>query len=258
MSFQEIYPGEVSFVGFSNYNELVTERFYTALSNSFWYTFWTIAILVPLPIILAVALHKATVGNTVYRALLFVPSLVSVVVAGTLIRLLFASNDQALVNSLFRLLGGESKNWLLAGQPYAMILLVVLATWKWTGVNIVYFLAGINSIPHELYEAATIDGADWNTQFWKITLPLIKPTIIFVITISIFGGFSMFEESYILWAGNESPNNVGLTMVGYLYQRGFQQANLGVGSAIGVVLITIVFIISIVQLNLFGFFKEEQ
>lgn len=258
MSFQEIYPGQVSFVGLENYRELVTERFFTALSNSFWYTLLTIAVLVPLPIFLAVLLQKAAALNNAYRAMLFVPSLVSVVVAGTLIRLLFSSGDQAVVNSIVQFFGGESKNWLLAGQPYAMILLVSLATWKWTGVNIVYFLAGLNAIPNELYEAAKIDGAGPFSQFFRITLPLLKPTIIFVTTISIFGGFAMFEESYILWAGNESPNNVGLTMVGYLYQRGFQQANLGVGAAIGVVLIAIVFVISVAQLNIFGFFKDER
>ena len=258
MSFQEIYPGEVTFVGFENYRELVTERFFTAAGNSFWYTVLTILILVPIPIILSVLLERISRMNTAYRAILFMPSLVSVVVAGTILRLLFASGENAVINTVVRTFGGEPRNWLLAGQPYAMALLVSLATWKWTGVNIVYFLAGLKSIPGELYESAKIDGAGAISRFFHITIPLLKPTIIFVTTISVFGGFAMFEESYILWAGNESPNNVGLTLVGYLYQRGFQQAKLGVGAAIGVVLIGIVFTISILQLTAFGFFKKEK
>ncbi len=258
MSFQEIYPGEVTFVGFENYRELVTERFFTAAGNSFWYTVLTILILVPIPIILSVLLEKISRMNTAYRAILFMPSLVSVVVAGTILRLLFASGENAVINTVVRTFGWEPRNWLLAGQPYAMALLVSLATWKWTGVNIVYFLAGLKSIPGELYESAKIDGAGAISRFFHITIPLLKPTIIFVTTISVFGGFAMFEESYILWAGNESPNNVGLTLVGYLYQRGFQQAKLGVGAAIGVVLIGIVFTISILQLTAFGFFKKEK
>lgn len=258
MSFHEIYPGESTFVGFTNYLEMFNERYTTALSNSFWYTVITIAVLVPFPILLSVLLQKNNKSNQVFRAFLFIPALVSVVVAGTIIRLLFSSGETAVINSIVSFFGGATKNWLLAGQPYAMMLLVMTATWKWTGINIVYFMAGLQGIPLELYESAQIDGANRIQQFFKITLPLLNPTIIFVTTISVFGGFAMFEESYILWAGNESPNNVGLTMVGYLYQRGFQQANFGGGAAVGVTLMLIVFTISILQLTLFGFFKKES
>ena len=142
-----------------------------------------------------------------------------------------------------------------------MFLLVMMATWRWTGVNIIYFLSGLQNIPRELYEAASIDGASAWYKLFRVTIPLLKPTIIFVTTISVFGGFAMFEESYILWAGSSgggSPNNVGLTMVGYIYLKGFQGGAMGLGSAIGLILLLIVLAVSILQLNLFGFFKREE
>ncbi len=94
----------------------------------------------------------------------------------------------------------------------SMFLLVLVAVWRWLGVNIIYFMSGLQNIPEELYEAAQMDGAGTLQKFLKITLPLLKPTIIFVTTISVFGGFAMFEESYIFWQGN-SPNNSGLTLL---------------------------------------------
>jgi arabinosaccharide transport system permease protein len=150
-----------------------------------------------------------------------------------------------------------SIDWIVGGSFTAMFLMVIVAVWRWTGVNIVYFMSGLQSIPEELYEAAEIDGAGPLRQFLTLTVPLLKPTIIFVTTISVFGGFAMFEESYIFWRGL-SPNNVGLTMVGLLFKRGFQQGELGLGSAVGILLIVVVFAVSMIQLNLFGFFKKEE
>jgi arabinosaccharide transport system permease protein len=146
---------------------------------------------------------------------------------------------------------------VMAGRVHAMFLLVIIALWRWTGINIIYFLSGLQTIPNELYEAADIDGANTLQKFKVITLPLLKPIIIFVTTISILGGFSMFEESYILWSGN-SPNNIGLTMVGYVYRKGFQSGDLGMGSAVGLVLLLIIVVLSLGELSLWGFFKRGE
>lgn len=258
MSFQNIVPGEVTFIGLENYRQLNDEHFFIAIKNSFLYTVLTIAVLIPIPIIFATILNSNNfAGSRIFRSIFFVPSLISVVVAGTVIRLLFASSDSAFINSILIKLGMESQSWLMAGRTHAMFLLVIIALWRWTGINIVYFMSGLQAIPNELYEAADIDGANFLQKFRVITLPLLKPIIIFVTTISILGGFSMFEESYILWGGN-SPNNIGLTMVGYVYRKGFQSGDLGMGSAVGIVLLLIILIISIVQLVFWGFFKKEK
>lgn len=168
--------------------------------------------------------------------MLFIPALMSVVVVGTIFRLLFASSDMALVNRFVRLFGGEPQAWLLAGSWKSMFLLVLIATWRWTGINIVYFLSGLQQIPQELYEAAEIDGAGPVQKFFRITIPLLKPTTVFVTAISIFGGLAMFEESYILWSAG-SPDNSGLTIVRYIYRRGFEAADMGFGSAVGIALL---------------------
>ncbi len=257
MSFQEIVPGETRFIGLNNYLLLKDPRFHKALWNSLRYTFWTLAILIPFPILLAVMLNAPDQkGRTAFRSIFFVPSLVSVVVAGTVLRLIFAGSERGMANQIVAALGLPIHDWRLEGPGLAMFLLVLLATWRWLGVNIVYFLAGLQNIPMELYEASRIDGANRFQQFRRITLPLLKPTIVFVVTISIFGGFAMFEESYIFWQAN-SPNSIGLTIVGYLWRKGFQQGELGAAAAIGVVLLFIILAFNMTSLKLFGFGKED-
>ena len=115
-----------------------------------------------------------------------------------------------------------------------------------------YYLAGIQQIPGDLYESAEVDGASRMQQFFYVTLPLLKPTAIYVLTISIFGGMAMFSESYMLFNGNKSPNNVGTTLVGFLYRMGLEQNQLGIGSAVGVIFLIIVIGINLIQLTVNG------
>jgi len=121
-----------------------------------------------------------------------------------------------------------------------------------------YFLAGLKNIDKGLYEAAEIDGASSFKKFRYITLPLIKPTTIYVLTISVYAGLAMFLESFMLWNGNASPNNIGLTIVGYLYRRGIEKNQLGYASAVGLVLLVIALTINVIQLILNGTFKKEE
>ncbi len=121
-----------------------------------------------------------------------------------------------------------------------------------------YFLSGLQSIPEEYYEAASVDGATTWQRFIHITLPQLKPTIVYVLTISIYGGLSMFIESYMLWQGNNSPQNIGLTIVGYLYRQGIEKNDMGYACAVGITLLVFVLVINIVQLTLTGTFKKEE
>ena len=109
-----------------------------------------------------------------------------------------------------------------------------------------------------LYEAAEIDGANGWQKFRYVTLPLLRPTTIYVLTISIYAGLAMFLESYMLWAGNNSPKNIGLTIVGYLYKRGIEKNDMGYACAVGMVLLVIALVINIVQLVCNGTFKREE
>jgi arabinosaccharide transport system permease protein len=159
MSFQQVYPGQVDFIGWSNYGKLNNPEFKVALHNSFRYTVYTIALLIPIPLLLSVLLNTGNrTYNSLYRSILYVPSLVSIVVAGTIMRLLLASSPRSIVNVIAALFGAEPRQWLLGGPTQAMVLLLILALWRWVGVNIIYFLSGLQNIPGQLYEAAEIDG----------------------------------------------------------------------------------------------------
>ncbi len=257
MSFQDIAGfGDVTFVGFKNYRNLLNPHYYNALRISFLYTFFTIAILIPVPLVLAVLLNeKLLKGRNFFRSALFMPALTSVIVGGMFFRFAFGTQPTALFNQLISLFGMEPITWL-QGKWTGMLAMVVLCVWRWTGVNIVYFLAGLQAIPRELYESADIDGANSTQKFFHITIPSLKPVIIFVITISVFGGFSMFAESFAYWT-SRSPGDIGLTLVAYIYQTGFNYNNFGFASAIGITLLIIIMTVNLIQLKIFGFFRKD-
>nr|WP_139906331.1 sugar ABC transporter permease [Clostridium thermarum] len=259
MSFQKILgPGEVEFIGFKNYSKLFNKHFLNAIFVTTRYTFWTILVLVPLPIIIAVLLNnKLTFAKNFFRASLFIPALTSVIVAGLFFRLVFGEQSTTLVNFILGKFGIEPIVWL-QGKHTGMFVLVLLCTWRWLGVNVVYFLSGLQTIPAELYEAAAIDGANEVQKFRHITMPGLRPVITYVVTISVYGGYSMFAESYALWSGPRSPGEIGMTIVNYIYHQGFNQNDLGFGSAIGIVLLLLVMLVNILQLSATGFFKKES
>jgi arabinosaccharide transport system permease protein len=257
MSFHNINIATSEFIGMDNYRKLGNPQFYAALSNSARFTFWTIVILIPFPLITAVFLNsKLTFFSNLFKSALFLPALTSVVVGGVIFRIIFSDMEGGFLNSLLMSIGIPAQEWKMQSNT-AMLLMVLLASWRWMGVNILYFLAGLQSIPKEIYESAEIDGANNFQKFAKITLPYLKPVSVYVLTVTIYSGFSMFTESYVFWR-NGSPNDIGLTIVGYLFQEGFSYGNLGMGSAIGMTLLAIVLIINLIQLKFFGLFRRED
>ena len=257
MSFQKVSGGGNEWVGLKNYQTLMNPVFYKALKNSILYMILSCALMIPIPMILATMLNsKAMKGKGFFRSIMFIPALTSVVVAGVIFRLMFGELEGSFMNQVISFFGMEPMVWLRRTVP-VWIALLLLCMWRWTGVNMMYYLSGLQQIPEDLYESADIDGASSLQKFRYITLPLLKPTTVYVLTISIFGGMAMFTESYLLFNGNNSPNNVGLTVVGYLYRMGLTQNNIGLGSAIGVVLLIIVLIINVIQLILNGTFSKK-
>lgn len=257
MSFQRILPGQVEYVGLANYNRLLNPVFYQAFRNTVLYTFFTILILVPVPMILAVLLNSKLVRfKTALRSSLFIPSLTSVVVAGLIFRLIFAESGASIANQFIGLFGFDPIVWTTRSWS-AIFLMVLLASWRWMGVNILYFLAGLQNIPDEMYESADIDGANVYQKFRNITVPFLKPVTTFVTTISIIGGFRVFEESYVFWEAS-SPGNIATTLVSYLYQQGIQRNDMGFGAAVGVIVLIIIFIVSLIYLLLTGTFKKRN
>lgn len=257
MSFQRILPGQVEFIGLSNYKRLFNPVFFKAFSNTLIYTLLTLLILIPIPMIIAVILNSKLVKfKTAFRSSLFIPSLTSVVVAGLIFRLIFAESDMAVANQILSFFGVDSIVWT-TNRWSAMFLMVTLASWRWMGVNVLYYLAGLQSIPSEMYESADIDGASTFQKFKNITMPFLKPVTSFVTVITIIGGFRVFEESYVFWEAG-SPGNIATTLVSYLYQQGIQRNDMGFGSAIGVVVLVIIFSASLMYLTMTGSFKEGE
>lgn len=260
MSFQKTQLGqEADWIGLANYGKLMGDGvFLKAVTNSAIYMILTLLILIPFPMLFAVLINnKFMWGREFFKSSFFFPALTSVVVAGTIFRLMFGEMEGSLINSILGWFGIDPVKFL-KGQVTGFIALVALATWRWTGVNMLYFLSGLKNIPGEYYEAASIDGASAFQKFTKITIPLLKPTTIYVLTISIYAGLAMFIESMMLWNGNNSPKNIGLTIVGYLYRQGIEKNNLGYAAAVGIVLLAITMIINLTQLAISGMFKKED
>ncbi len=259
MSFQDIAPKGTTWVGLDNYTKLLKDTvFHTAIKNSIEYMLLTLVLLIPFPMAYAVLLDSNLVKiKGVWKALLYLPALTSVVISGTLFRLMFSEYATGQMNVITAALGLGTFKWLKM-KATSMAALLIVACWRWTGVNMLYFLSGLKGIDASLYEAADIDGASGIQKFRYITIPLLKPTTIYVVTISVYAGLAMFLESYMLWAGNNSPNNIGLTIVGYLYKRGIEKNQMGYACAVGMVLLVMALIINIGQLVLNGTFKKEE
>lgn len=259
MSFQDIGPAKTEWIGLANYTKLLKDTvFHTAIKNSVVYMLLTLVLLIPFPMLFAALMDSRLVkAKGVWKAILYMPSLTSVVISGTLFRMMFTEMGTGQMNLIMRALGKQPIAWLkIQGTAYFALLL--LACWRWTGVNMLYFLSGLKGIDTSLYESAEIDGATSWKRFWYITLPLLKPTTVYVCTISVYAGLSMFLESFMLWNGNSSPRNIGLTIVGYLYRRGIEKNDMGYASSVGLILLIIALIINMVQLVLTGTFKKEE
>lgn len=259
MSFQNIKPTGIDWVGLKNYAKLLKDPvFHIAIGNSFKYMLFSCLLLIPFPLFYAVLMDSNLVkAKGVWKALLYLPALTSVVISGTLFRLMFSEYRTGQMNILITSFGLEPYKWLKNGTT-GMIALLVLCCWRWTGVNMLYFLSGLKAIDKSLYESAEIDGANGWQKFKFITIPLLKPTTVYVLTISVYAGLAMFLESFMLWAGNSSPDNIGLTIVGYLYKRGIEKNQMGYASAVGIVLLVIALIINFIQLTLNGTLKKEE
>jgi len=259
MSFQKITPSATTWIGIDNYLKLLKDKvFLLAIGNSAKYMLFTLLLLIPFPMLFAVLMDSNIVkAKGVWKAILYMPALTSVVISGTLFRLMFSEYKTGQMNVILQALGMGTYKWLKNGWS-GMLALLILACWRWTGVNMLYFLSGLKAIDKSLYEAADIDGASAAQKFFYVTLPLLKPTTIYVLTISVYAGLAMFLESYMLWAGNASPNNIGLTIVGYLYRRGIEKNDMGYACSVGVILLIVALVINFVQLILNGTFKKED
>lgn len=241
-----------------NYSFMFNDKvFAAAVGNTAVYALASIFIVIPLALVLAVLLNSKSLRfPSFWRALYFTPVVTSTV-AITLVFQILYNKDTGLLNAPLILLGLEPINWL-GDRFWSKVAIIILITWRSTGLLTIYFLAGLQSIPEELYEAAAIDGASVVQRFFRITVPMLRPIILFVSIIVLLGAIQIFDEPQILMRGSGGPGNSTLTLVQYLYQRGFTRLRLGFASAVGTVIFATVFVLSLLQLRWFGVFREEE
>ena len=237
--YQIMRPDAMKFIGFENYQKLFSDKnFWLALKNTVYFT----VIVVPCQCVLALALallvSKKFRGVAIFRTMYFAPQLTSMVVISVLWSVLYNANpNTGLINSILVSLG-MSPIKFLSDANTAMNSIIFMSAWQGAGYQMMIFLAGLQGIPRDQYEAASVDGATKFKQFLYITLPGLKGTIKYVIMITMIQAMKLFTQPYIMTQGG--PKNSTKTLVYYIYTQGFQKGNFGYACSIAAVFFVIV------------------
>ena len=235
---------------FYNYVRMFRDKlFIRSLGNTFLYLIIEVPIMLILAILLAQLLNNKDLKfKGFFRTCVFLPCATSLVSYSLIFKSLFATNG--LINSILVQLGIFEKNYNFLGTPSSARAIIILALiWRWTGYNMVFYLAGLQNIEYSVYEAAKIDGANGWKTFWKITVPLLKPTIVMTMIMSINGTLQLFDESVNLTSGG--PANTTITMSHYIYNNSFGKgvANFGYASALSFLVFMMVAVLSAVNMK---------
>ncbi|MGV2831459.1 carbohydrate ABC transporter permease [Myxosarcina sp. GI1(2024)] len=229
----------VRWVGLLNYLRLFTdEDFWQVIGNTVYFTVATVIPTIVIPLVLAMLLNKSLALRAVLRTAYFIPSITSLVAVGLAFRWLFQT--QGPVNNLLIQLGLNPISWL-SSTVWAMPVLILLSSWKQLGFNLVVFLAGLQTIPQSRYEAAELDGANGWQKFWYITIPGLKPTLIFAILTTTIFTLRSFEQVYIITGGG--PLNSTNILVYYIYEQAFARFEFGYAAAAATILLAIAFVL---------------
>ncbi len=237
----------MKWIGLKNFSRLFSDPlFFKAIGNTFTF------LLIHIPLQIVVALGFSLLLNSkikfrgFYRSIYFLPVVVSGVVVTILWQQLY-SYDYGVLNILLTSLGLPRVPWLV-DPAFAMPSIALMATWKNVGIYIVVFLVGLQNIPRELYEAASLDGANTSDQFFRITLPMLNPTIIIIVVLSTIGGFSLFIEPYVLTAGG--PVQSTLSAMLYIYKQAFYFNHMGYAATLGFVFALVILVVVLIQRKL--------
>ena len=238
--------GDPKFIGLENYLYIFTDDvFIKSMFNTVYYSAVTVPILMVLSLLFAVLLNNKIPLRGLIRSSIYAPAVVSTVVVGTVFIWIF-QDQLGLINYIITLLGGEGINWQ-NDTRFAMVMIIVATIWQKTGYNMVIYLVGLQGIPTELMEAATIDGATTWQKFRYVTLPLLKNTHMFVIITSLINSFRSFDLIYTMTQGG--PLNATKTIVMYVYEQAFQKNYYGRAAAAGVVLFVLMVAFTVVQMK---------
>ncbi len=240
-----------TFVGLDNYITILHSKiFYQVMGNTFLFLLAAVPFLVIFPLFLAILINQKIRGITLYKILIYLPVIVSIVVAAIAFKWLYAQDG--ILNYFMSLFGIPPIGWLTDSR-FALYSVALVTVWKGVGYYMMIYLAALMGVPQELYEACDIDGANFIQKHLTVTIPQIMPTIALVSTISLISAMKVFVEIYVMTKGG--PLNSSKTIVYYIYERAFENLDLGYASALAVVLLVIIMAFSIV--NIFVFEKDK-
>lgn len=245
LKFNPLRPDLTEFAGLSNFAQALRDPlFWTSLTNTFVFVVGTVPVTTTIAFFLAVAINQRIPFRSLYRAGFFIPSIVSVVVISIVFKQLYS--PAGLLNKAVELLGGEPRSWL--GDPRtALLSIMAMDVWASFGYYTILFLAGLQSIPSELYEAAVIDGGGFWSTLRFVTIPMLRPITLFIIVVNTIRSFQIFIEIFVMTRGG--PLNSTLTSVFYLYDKAFYRFEMGYASALGYLLFAVILCFSFVQMK---------
>lgn len=233
----------IEFVGFANYLELLSDKlFFKILVNTFVFALSTSILGVIIPLVLAAILNRKIRGSEFYKTAYFLPFITPMIVIGIIWEWIFDPNI-GLLNQFLHL----HINWLY-DTNFAMPALIMVSVWKLIGYNMVIFLSALSGVSQSLFEAAKIDGADAFQTFKNVTIPLLSPTIFFVVIITAISSFQIFDLIYLMTQGG--PLDSTNVIVYAIYKNAFEYFNIGKASAMAYVLFVIILILTLIQWNL--------
>lgn len=245
------YPlfGRPEFTGLSNFSKLLRDPLFLAsLRNTGFYMLGTVPTRVVLGLGLAVLLNRAIKGRTIFRAIFYFPVIAPMITVSTLWAWLYNTHF-GIINAVLVALGGSRIPWLTS-TSWALPSIMLMSVWKVVGSVMVIFLAGLQGIPGDLYEAARVDGANSWTLFSRITLPLLRPTVLLTVVLATIDSSKVFEQVYVMTGGG--PGYATMTLMQMVYSSAFQTYQMGYASAVSMVLFAIVLILTAVQFRFLG------
>lgn len=236
---------QMNFVGLQNYIDMFTDGYFTvSMKNNILFTIVTVPLTLVVSLLLAVAVNSVIKGSNVFRMLFFFPYITSMVAVGIIWALLF-NPKVGPINNVLRAIGfADVPGWLLS-TTWALPAIMIVQIWKMAGYYMIIFLAGLQGISRDLYEAAEIDGASARKRFWSITLPLLSPTTFMVMILLIINSFQVFDLIQIMTEGG--PGRATNVLVYRIYQEGFKYNHFGYASAEAYFLFAVILVVTIIQ-----------
>jgi len=236
-------------ISIGNYKELLHDTlFWTGLKNTAYYVLLTVPAGMVVSLLLAILVNVPLRGVNFFRSTYFLPVVTSTVAISIVWKWLY-NPEFGILNFILNLIGLPSKQWL-SDPKLAMPCIAIMSIWHGMGYDMVIFLAGLKGIPTQLYEAAKIDGGSRTQMFLWITLPLLTPTLFFVLVMSVISSFQVFGEIYVMTNGG--PGNATLTYNYFLYQNAFLWFKMGYAASLGYVLFLIIFLLTLMQVKFLG------